>query len=139
LGILFLKPPGAILVDSDSFTWISTTLYIGAVIIFGFAYIALRPSLRVSPIPKPGAPLITVGIYKRFRHPMYLGVLMFGLGMLINNFNLISIAAYVALAANMVVKANYEDQLLRTRHSNAIDYQQKVFGLLGRKRCQQLM
>jgi len=64
---------------------------------------------------------------------------MFGLGMLINNFNLISIVIFVVLAANMVVKANYEDRLLRARHSNAIDYQQKVFGLLGRKRCQQLM
>ncbi len=77
--------------------------------------------------------MITVGIYKWFRHPMYLGVLMFGLGMLLNNFNLISVATYVVLGANMVVKANYEDQLLRARHSNAIEYQQNVFGLLGRK------
>ena len=133
MGILFLKPRGAILVKSDSFAWISPGLYLGASTIFAFAYIALRPSLRVSPIPTPGAPLITVGIYKWFRHPMYLGVLMFGLGMLINNLNLLSIAVFVALSANMVVKANYEDRLLRARHSNAIEYQQKVLGLLGRK------
>jgi protein-S-isoprenylcysteine O-methyltransferase Ste14 len=133
LGFLFLKPAGTILVESDYFDWISRGLYLGAVTIFAFAYIALRPSLRVSPIPKPGAPLITVGIYKRFRHPMYLGVLMFGLGMLLNNFNLISIATYLVLLVIMIVKANYEDQLLRARHSNAIEYQQSVFGLLGRK------
>ena len=133
MGFLFLKPAGAILVELDTLAWISKALYVGAVTIFVFAYIALRPSLRVSPIPKPGAPLITVGIYKRFRHPMYLGVLMFGLGMLLNNFNLISIATYLVLGANMVVKANYEDQMLRTRHSNAIEYQQRVFGLLGRQ------
>ena len=137
LGILFLKPAGAILVESDTFTWISTALYLGAVTIFAFAFVALRPSLRVSPIPKPGTSLITVGIYKWFRHPMYLGVLMFGLGLLLNNLNLISIATYVVLGANMVVKANYEDQLLRARHSSAIEYQQSVFGLLGRKRWQQ--
>jgi protein-S-isoprenylcysteine O-methyltransferase Ste14 len=133
LGVLFLKPAGAILVESDSFAWIAAALYVGALTVFAFAYIALRPSLRVSPIPKPGAPLITVGVYKWFRHPMYLGVLMFGLGMLINNFNLISAAVFAALTANMIVKANYEDRLLRARHSNAIDYQQRVFGLLGRK------
>lgn len=105
----------------------------GAMSVFGFAYIALRPSLRVSPIPKPGAPLITIGIYSWFRHPMYLGVLMFGLGMLMNNLNLISIGLFATLAANMVVKANYEDRLLRASHSNAIEYQQRVLGLLGRK------
>lgn len=58
---------------------------------------------------------------------------MFGFGMLINNLNLLSIAAFIALSANMVVKANYEDYLLRARHPNAIVYQKKVLGLLGRK------
>lgn len=133
MGFLFLKPAGAILVESDLFSWISAALFLGAATIFAFSYKALRPSLRISPIPKPGAPLITLGIYKVFRHPMYLGVLMFGLGMLLNNLNLISIATYVVLGANMLVKANYEDQLLRAQHSNAIVYQQRVFGLLGRK------
>ena len=61
---------------------------------------------------------------------------MFGLGMLINNLNLLSIAAFVALSVNMVIKANYEDRLLRARHSNAIEYQQRVLGLLGGKRWQ---
>ncbi len=93
----------------------------------------MRPSLRVSPIPKPGAPLITVGIYKWFRHPMYLGVLMFGVGMLINNLNIVSILIFIALFLNMVAKANYEDRLLRNRHSNALEYQQRVIGLLGRR------
>ena len=58
---------------------------------------------------------------------------MFGLGMLINNLNLVSVIAFIALAMNMVVKANYEDRLLRNRHEDAIEYQQKVIGLLGRK------
>jgi len=60
---------------------------------------------------------------------MYLGVLMFGVGMLINNINFASILVFIALSINMVIKANYEDRLLRTR----LDYQQKVIGLLGRK------
>jgi protein-S-isoprenylcysteine O-methyltransferase Ste14 len=64
---------------------------------------------------------------------MYLGVLMFGVGMLITNLNLASTLIFIALSINMVIKANYEDRLLGTRHSNALDYQQKVIGLLGRK------
>ena len=64
---------------------------------------------------------------------MYLGVLMFGFAMLINNFNFVSVIAFIVFAMNMVVKANYEDRLLRNRHEDAIEYQQKVLGLLGRK------
>jgi len=133
LGILFLKPAGAILVKAEIFSWISEALYLSGLTIFAFAYIALRPSLRVSPIPKPGAPLIMVGIYKWFRHPMYLGVLMFGFGMTLGNLNLASIFIFIILALNMIVKANYEDQMLREQHPNAITYQQNVVGLVGRK------
>jgi protein-S-isoprenylcysteine O-methyltransferase Ste14 len=64
---------------------------------------------------------------------MYLGVLMFGVGMLITNLNLASLLISIALSINMVIKANYEDELLRNRHSNALEYQQRVIGLLGRK------
>jgi protein-S-isoprenylcysteine O-methyltransferase Ste14 len=64
---------------------------------------------------------------------MYLGVLMFGVGMLINNLNIVSILIFIALFLNMVTKANYEDRLLRNRHSNALEYQQRVIGLLGRR------
>ena len=133
LGILFLKPAGAILFKAEIFSWISETLYLSALTIFAFAYIALRPSLRFSPIPKPGAPLIMVGIYKWFRHPMYLGVLMFGFGMTLGNLNLASIFIFIILALNMIVKANYEDQMLREQHPSAITYQQNVVGLVGRK------
>jgi protein-S-isoprenylcysteine O-methyltransferase Ste14 len=64
---------------------------------------------------------------------MYLGVLMFGVGMLLTNLNLASIIIFIALSINMIIKANYEDRLLRSRHSNALEYQQRVIGLLGRK------
>jgi hypothetical protein len=58
---------------------------------------------------------------------------MFGVGMLINNINFASILVFVALSINMVIKANYEDRLLISCHSNALEYQQRVIGLLGRK------
>ena len=133
LGVLFLKPAGLLLSDSEILKVISILLTFIAFIVFVFAYVALKPSLRVSPIPKPGAPLNVSGIYRWFRHPMYLGVLMIGMAFLLDNLNLISIVVFALLTLNMVVKANYEDSLLRERHSSAIDYQKRVLGLLGRK------
>ena len=94
------------------------------------AFINLRPSLRVSPIPLPGAPLITVGIYKYFRHPMYLGVLLVGAAMATQNFDLLSLALWVALFAVLTIKAAMEDSLLRLAHPNAAKYQERVPGLV---------
>ena len=89
------------------------------------AFIDLRPSLRISPIPIAGAPLITKGIYRWIRHPMYLAVSMFGAGMAINNLNWISILIWLALVITLIVKARFEDQLLLKIHLEAQKYQQK--------------
>jgi protein-S-isoprenylcysteine O-methyltransferase Ste14 len=102
-------------------------------VIFIAAYLALKPSLRISPIPKPGAALIVAGIYKWFRHPMYLGVLLIGTSFLLGNLNLISISIWFILLINMVTKARYEDELLLIRHPEARIYQSKTLGLMGKK------
>ena len=44
----------------------------------------LKPSLKISPIPKQDAPLISIGIYKYVRHPMYLAVILIGFRLLLS-------------------------------------------------------
>ena len=99
------------------------------------AWYALRPSLQISPIPKEGAALITSGIYSFMRHPMYLGVLLFGAGFVLTNINWISIAIWIALLATLVFKARFEDSLLATKHPFAAAYQSSTarFFLKGGK------
>ena len=133
LGILFLKPTGELLVESQYFKILSGLFNLVAIAIFVLAFLALRPSLRVSPIPKPGAPLIITGIYRWFRHPMYIAVLLIGLGMLLNNFNFLSTITYLGLLVNMILKSQYEDRLLRGLHDNALEYQKVTPGLLGKR------
>jgi protein-S-isoprenylcysteine O-methyltransferase Ste14 len=133
LGILFLKPAGEIFVESQYFRLVSGIFNLMAVTLFIIAFSALRPSLRVSPIPKPGAPLIVIGIYRWFRHPMYIAVLLIGLGMLINNFNFLSTITYLGLFVNMIIKSEYEDRLLRGLHDDALEYQKMTLGLLGKR------
>ena len=100
-------------------------MYIFAILILLMALIDLRPSLRVSPIPMEGAPLITKGIYRWFRHPMYLSVTLFGAGMALNNLNWITISIWFALLATLIVKARFEDRLLLEIHPEASRYQKK--------------
>jgi protein-S-isoprenylcysteine O-methyltransferase Ste14 len=108
-------------------------LYFLAILIFAFAAQALQPSLRINPIPIPGAPLITHGIYKYIRHPMYFAVMLIGTGILIQEFNLLTVGIWFALGVNMSLKARYEDQLLRANHATAKNYQLKTPDLLGKR------
>lgn len=133
MGLLFLEPAGTPISDAKYLPGISTFLTICAIAIFIAAYVALKPSLRISPIPKPGAALIVSGIYRLFRHPMYLGVLFIGAGFLLNNFNIASIIIWVILLINMIIKARYEDELLLIRHPEARIYQKNTLGLMGRR------
>ena len=102
---------------------ISLTIYLFATLILASAAVALGSALTASPIPKDDAELVTRGIYKRVRHPMYSALLLIGVGLLLANFNLFSIIIYLALIALLLEKSRYEDALLATRHREAERYQ----------------
>ncbi len=133
--MLIFKPKTTVLIAPSWAPGLALLLYvIGAGVLLA-AWIVLRPSLRISPIPKEGAALITSGIYHFIRHPMYIGVLLFGAGFVLTNINWISIAMWVALLATLVYKARFEDSLLAIKHPHAAVYQSSTarFFLKGGK------
>jgi protein-S-isoprenylcysteine O-methyltransferase Ste14 len=127
LGALLLEPNAPIIYSSENLSEYVTSIYIFAILVLLLAFIDLRPSLRVSPIPLEGAPLITKGIYRWVRHPMYLAVSMFGAGMALNNLNWITVAIWIALVTTLIFKARFEDKLLLEIHPEAVNYQKKRF------------
>ena len=133
LGLLFLKPKAAVLLAPSWAPGLAFVFDVVALTILSAAWYALRPSLQISPIPKEGAALITSGIYSFIRHPMYLGVLLFGAGFVLTNINWISIAIWIALFITLVYKARFEDSLLSIKHPQATAYQSKTIGLFAKK------
>ena len=119
----------------------TTFLMIFGFIVLTFAYFALRPSLRISPIPKNGAQFVSRGIYKYVRHPMYLGLLSIGMALAANASSAIGWILYLMLMVTLNVKANFEDRLLREIHPESFHYQihtSKILPCLGgscRDRC----
>ena len=133
LGLLFLKPRATVLMTLSWASGLAFALDVVALAILFAAWYALRPSLRISPIPKEGAVLITTGIYSFIRHPMYVGVLLFGAGFVLTNITWISISIWAALFITLVYKARFEDSLLSIKHPQATAYQSKTIGLFGKK------
>ncbi len=105
------------------------SIIMGVLIIAAAGY-SLKPSLRISPIPKTDSPLIESGIYRRVRHPMYLAVILIGFGMAGYSDSGFAWILEVLLIVDLNIKARFEDALLLEAHPEAFHYQMHVSRIL---------
>jgi len=95
-------------------------------VILALAFSHLGSALTANPVPKADAPLQTGGIYSYVRHPIYTGVLVFGLGVAIYRASAISLLAFLALLLLLNFKARWEESFLRAKHEGYLSYMEQV-------------
>ncbi|MDD8019551.1 MAG: isoprenylcysteine carboxylmethyltransferase family protein [Bacteroidota bacterium] len=87
-------------------------------------------NLRVQPIPKPDAELITSGIYNYIRHPMYSSVLLLMLPFVIKMPDRLSLSLYFLLVSILIIKLHYEERLLVQKFPAYSDYMKRTYRLI---------
>jgi len=102
-----------------------TLMFIGAAFI-GIAVLQLNTSLSPFPTPRVSGKLTTNGVFALSRHPIYTGIIIFGLGWALHDQSLIKLLATVALLFLFWFKAGYEENLLLDKYPEYIAYQKKV-------------
>jgi protein-S-isoprenylcysteine O-methyltransferase Ste14 len=92
-----------------------------------WAVFIMRPR-HVNPLPdlRRGARLLTTGPYRYVRHPMYTGVILIALAWLLDNFTAGRLVAAVVLLTDLLLKAAYEESLLRKRFPEYAAYQKRT-------------
>lgn len=104
----------------------------GPVILLGAATILFagaknRPSnFSVHPTPKRNAVLIQTGPYKYVRHPMYTGLLLMSLGLLIISFSWPAMCGFLAILFALIGKMRIEESALLKKFKNYQSYKQKT-------------
>lgn len=93
-------------------------------------FLALGPSLYLLPDPKPNAALITTGVYSRCRHPLYRGVVICSLGVLLAKGSLLHVVLCLALVAVLKGKAQREERRLCLVHPNYLPYRRTTPAIL---------
>ena len=88
--------------------------------------VGLGPALTASPIPRQGARLVTRGVYGVVRNPIYTGLLVGGLGLVVFGASVWHILTWVALLALLAGKARWEERMLRAEHPEFDDYAARV-------------
>jgi len=106
-------------------------LLLAAAVVGIAALAANRPgNFNIQPELKPGAQLVTSGIYRWIRHPMYSAVLLAMLATVFTDPRLWRIAVWLALLAVLLAKAQREERYLLQRFALYADYRARTWRLL---------
>ena len=132
LALLGFVPSGA-LWSVDGVVGVAGWVLVGlGVVILGIAFVNLGSALTVHPIPLEKATLKTTGSYAVVRHPIYLGLLVLALGLVVLAASPWHIAFFVGLSVVLHVKAGLEERLLRAVYPDYEAYARRVGRLIPR-------
>jgi len=100
-------------------------------IIFSLGLIACALSVMrlgtksFSPFPYPSKTNVHAneGVYKYVRHPLYSGIMLSGLALLLSNLKLETFAVLITLGLILNIKADIEEEHLLKRHGDYKTYQ----------------
>jgi protein-S-isoprenylcysteine O-methyltransferase Ste14 len=101
---------------------------LGAALMLAGATLAVAAGLRLGrnltpfPRPRPGGELVTRGVYRYARHPIYGGVLLLAFGWSVVQFSWGTGAAALLLLWLFERKSRYEEGLLRRAYPAYADY-----------------
>lgn len=96
-----------------------------------WAVFIMKPN-RVNPLPavRREAKLVTGGPYRWVRHPMYTGLLLAMLALVLGTFTIARGIVWMILLMDLLVKLNYEETLLVQRFPEYAAYRQRTRKLL---------
>ncbi|WP_269622799.1 methyltransferase family protein [Prochlorococcus marinus] len=84
--------------------------------------ISLGASLSPLPEPKKSANLVTTGLYKYCRHPLYQSILIMSASYGFYRFSLIHLTLFILLSAVLIIKARIEENKLKQIHKEYKNY-----------------
>lgn len=122
LVALLLEPRGSFW-SLGSLTLIAATALATVGLILAVSGVAgLGPALTANPIPRTSATLVTHGVYSVIRNPIYSGLMLGGLGLVIFGASWWHLATWLSLVALLAVKTRWEERMLAAAHPEFVDY-----------------
>lgn len=135
--ILFVVYAVVFFVDSELLFYagpwargVGLLLCAAGLLIGALAFVALRSVIQIAPQPREGAHLITGGVYAKFRHPIYTGILLIVVGLFVRRPTAFVAFATAAVIVLLVLKSAYEERLLAARYPEYPEYRRHTFGVI---------
>ena len=94
-----------------------------------FILVAIKDLGRnLSPLPRPitNSNLVTSGIYRFTRHPMYYSLISISFGVFLTKLSIYYLCLTISLALLIKIKINLEEKYLKYKFKNYFDYKNVV-------------
>jgi protein-S-isoprenylcysteine O-methyltransferase Ste14 len=125
LGLIAISGP---LIPTNGILFVIEFLGLGLGV---WAVLTMRiGNFNITPDPHTRSKLVTTGPYRLIRHPMYLALLITTLPLVLSNFDLIQLGVWLILLIDLVLKLNYEENLLVIELAGYDQYAQKTYRLI---------
>ena len=126
LALLVLLPHGSLWFLSQTLGNVALGLLMTGLLIALLGIVSLGNSLTATPVPKDTAVLRTTGMYSVVRHPIYLGLILIGIGLTVFSASVWAIVLCIALIALLSYKARFEEKLLNAKFPGYAEYASRV-------------
>ena len=130
LALLVLLPHGSLWFLSQTLGNVALGLLMSGLLIALLGIVSLGNSLTATPVPKDTAVLRTAGMYAVVRHPIYLGLILIGVGLTVFSASFWAIALCFALYTLLSYKARFEEKLLLVKFPGYAEYASRVGRLI---------
>lgn len=122
--------PGPVLFGPGVAFLVGNSLCAAGLVLMLLGVVALREVIQVAPEPREGGRLVTSGLYRRFRHPIYTGIVTVAVGMFLRRPTaLVAVAAAVTIGF-LVIKTRFEESLLQQRYPEYAEYRKRAVGVI---------
>jgi len=128
LGLLIFVPSSGLNTGVFSYflSVVSILSLLTGFVILGLSALALGKSLTAHPIPGKNAQLVTGGLYKFVKHPIYSGLILVALGLTISGGFFPHVLFFAGLLLLLNYKASFEEALLTKTYAGYADYSKKT-------------
>ena len=100
-------------------------LLLGLLLLFA-GFRGLGKSLTANPVQVDDGVLVTTGIYARLRHPIYTGLLVLTMGLVVASGVWAQLIAWFGLLGLLIYKMRWEETLLSAKHKGYAAYKSRV-------------
>jgi protein-S-isoprenylcysteine O-methyltransferase Ste14 len=94
------------------------------------AFLSIGKTIQIAPQPKTSGHLVSKGIYRYFRHPIYTGILLVVIGLFLRKPTLLVAIVGLGVILFLLVKVRFEEKLLAIRYSEYAEYRKTAWGVI---------